>query len=119
MCQPRQEAGEPAGAGACPRSAAILSQLPLGLETCVFLPVLWWDAAGEASPVLAERSLPDVQSSFALGDVGKADRDGVGSSGTRTSLGLRFGTGTRGCTCDTLSSSKTRTSGIILKQLGD
>lgn len=98
-----REAGEPAGAGVCPRSTAILSQLPPGLETRIFLAVLWWDAAGEASPALTARSLPGVRSSLSRGDVGKAARDGVGSAGTRTSLRLRFGMGTHGCTCDTLS----------------
>lgn len=60
LCQPQQEAGEPAGARACPWPAAVFSPLPPALGTAFFLTILCWDAAGKASPVLAARPLPGV-----------------------------------------------------------
>lgn len=107
-CQPCWEAGELQLAPfySLPLSAA--SRLGVG----IFLAVLWWDAAASTAG-----SLPAVLSSLSSGDMGKPAHHSVSSTGTRTSLGLRFGMGTHGCTWDTLSSSRTGTSGMILKHL--
>lgn len=61
---------EPAGTGACPRSAAVLSQRLLALEV-----VFSWLSSGG---MLLARSPPGVQSSLCPGDVGKAAHYGVG-----------------------------------------